>query len=72
MWHSRLTDIVTAAVQITAVAWGQSLAWELPRAVGEAKKTKTKPKNPAKQLAVPFPVNVLTFPFLFQLNRRGK
>ena len=32
--------MVTDVAVVTAVAWGQSLAWKLPHAVGAAKKKK--------------------------------
>ena len=32
-----VSSIVTAAAQVTAVVWVQSLAWELPHAMGMAK-----------------------------------
>ena len=45
--HSVLKDLVIATVEVTAAAWIQLLAWELPYVVGTAiKKKKKKKKNP--------------------------
>ena len=36
-WHCRLrADVITAAAQVTAVAWVQTLAWEFPHAADAA------------------------------------
>ena len=46
--HSVLKDLVIATVEVTAAAWIQLLAWELPYVVGAAiKKKKKEPRVPA-------------------------
>ena len=40
--HSVLKDLVIATVEVTAAAWIQLLAWELPYVVGAAIKKKKK------------------------------
>ena len=43
--HSVLKDLVIATVEVTAAAWIQLLAWELPYVVGAAIKKKKKKKT---------------------------
>ena len=44
LWLSGLS-IIIAAAQVAAVAWVQSLAWELPPAMGAAQKKKIEDGN---------------------------
>ena len=51
-WLSGLKiHIGTAVAQVTDEAWVQSLAWELPHAMGVAKKFKSKNKKLSEQIS---------------------